>query len=99
MFLHQYELESKGKLSHFLAFLSFIHVEGRVLLIENTRASNPILGWYQDLTADAAASAGGKGCLYNQDISSLIGQTAGLRVDGEEAFAAGFFRAFVCTRP
>ncbi len=34
---------------------------GYVLLIENTRSSNPMLGYYQDITASAAANMGGKG--------------------------------------
>ncbi len=34
---------------------------GQILLIENTRASNPVLGYYQDITASAAADVGGKG--------------------------------------
>ena len=34
---------------------------GKVLLLENSRSSNPLLGAYQDATADIAASSGGKG--------------------------------------
>ena len=34
---------------------------GQILLIENTRASNPLLGYYQDITASTAADVGGKG--------------------------------------
>uniref|UniRef100_A0A7S1FY51 Methyltransferase domain-containing protein n=1 Tax=Corethron hystrix TaxID=216773 RepID=A0A7S1FY51_9STRA len=39
---------------------------GQILLLENSRSSNSLLGWYQDFTAEAAASIGGKGCVYNQ---------------------------------
>lgn len=69
---------------------------GRILLIENTRASNPLLGYYQDLTASAAAGVGGKGCVYNQDVGALIRRAPDLRLVREEAFAAGLFRAFTC---
>ena len=37
---------------------------GQILLIENTRASNPLLGYYQDITASTAADVGGKGPSY-----------------------------------
>lgn len=70
---------------------------GKILLLENTKSSNPVLGWYQDLTAETAARAGGKGCLYNQDVASLIRQ-AGLDIIQEESFAAGVFRAYICTK-
>lgn len=70
---------------------------GRILLIENARSSNPVLGWYQDATAEAAAKNGGKGCLYNQDVASFIRQ-ASLEILQEESFSAGLFRAYVCAR-
>ena len=66
-------------------------------MLENSRAQNAFLGWYQDITADAAASAGGKGCVYNQDVASLIKQS-GLVLEKEEIYAGGLFRAFTCTR-
>jgi ubiquinone/menaquinone biosynthesis C-methylase UbiE len=34
---------------------------GRIILLENSRSSNAMLGWYQDLTAETAAKVGGKG--------------------------------------
>jgi len=71
---------------------------GRILLIENTRASNPLLGWYQDVTAEAAASAGGKGCLYNQDVTAMIQQTGNSKIVKEESFSGGLFRSFVCVK-
>merc|ERR1719445_1819239 len=68
---------------------------GRILLIENSRANNPFLSWYQDATAEQAASLGGKGCLYNQDVVSLINES-GLKIEKEVSFSAGIFRSFVC---
>ena len=72
--------------------------DGRILLIENTRSSNPLLGLYQDATADAASQVGGKGCVYNQDVTGMIQRTPGLTVETEDAFAAGLFRSYVCAK-
>lgn len=69
---------------------------GRIMLLENSRAENPLLGWYQDRTAAVAASWGGKGCIYNQNVYSLI-QEAGLSVEHETSYMGGLFRAFICT--
>lgn len=69
---------------------------GRLLLLENSRSDNSFLGWYQDVTADAAASAGGKGCIYNQDVRQLI-QDSGFTLESEESFAGGLFRSFLCS--
>jgi len=73
---------------------------GKVLLLENSRSTNSILGAYQDLTASGAAAMGGKGCVYNQDVAELIRRAAGGRlvVENEIRYAAGLFRAFVCVR-
>ncbi|KAL7464935.1 hypothetical protein ACHAXS_005268 [Conticribra weissflogii] len=71
---------------------------GQILLIENSRAENPILGYYQDVTANAAADMGGKGCLYNQNVGNMIGETMGLKLMKEEKFAGGIFRSFVCAK-
>jgi len=67
---------------------------GKILLIENTRSSNPLLGLYQDATAEKASEMGGKGCVYNQDVTEMLKHTKSLRVVKEEAFAAGLFRSF-----
>lgn len=71
--------------------------DGRILLLENSRSSNPLLGAYQDITADAAASAGGKGCIYNQDVGAMIRATRGLGIVSEVPYAAGLFRSFEVT--
>jgi len=71
---------------------------GQIILIENTRASNPVLGYYQDITASTAADIGGKGCIYNQNVGEMIRQTKGLQITKEEAFAAGLFRSFTCQK-
>jgi methyltransferase OMS1 len=57
---------------------------GRILLLENSRSSSAVFGWYQDATANAAASVGGKGCVYNQDVGSMIRETSGLTIDNEK---------------
>ena len=69
---------------------------GQILLLENSRSSNPLLGMYQDATADAASSMGGKGCVYNQDVASMIRATQGMRIEKEELYAAGLFRSYNC---
>lgn len=71
---------------------------GRVLLLENTRSDNNFLGWYQDLTADTAATAGGKGCVYNQNVALLIRKTGGLTIMNEIPYVAGLFKSFECIR-
>ena len=67
---------------------------GRILLIENTRSHNPLLGLYQDATAETASQMGGKGCVYNQDVTAILKSTKGLDTLHEEAFVAGLFRSF-----
>lgn len=69
----------------------------KVLLLENSRASNPILGAYQDATVNATASAGGKGCIYNQNVEPKIQVTKGLYIEQQQSFAAGLFRSFECS--
>ncbi|KAL7513048.1 hypothetical protein ACHAXN_012037 [Cyclotella atomus] len=71
---------------------------GQILLIENTRSSNPLLGAYQDITASSAADLGGKGCLYNQNVGNMIENIQGLKLLREETYAAGLFRSFVCEK-
>lgn len=69
---------------------------GQILLLENTRSSNPLLGLYQDATAETAASAGGKGCVYNQDVTKMIQVTTGIQIMKETEFASGIFRSYLC---
>jgi ubiquinone/menaquinone biosynthesis C-methylase UbiE len=76
--------------------LSHSSNEGKVLLLENSRSSNSLFGLYQDATADTAAMAGGKGCVYNQDVGAMIRDTKGMKIEQEELYAVGLFRAFRC---
>ena len=69
---------------------------GRVMLIENTRSSNAALGFYQDITAGAAAKFGGKGCVSNQNVCEFIKNTEGLKLLAQKEFAAGLFTEFIC---
>mmetsp|Transcript_3591 Transcript_3591/g.4225 ORF Transcript_3591/g.4225 Transcript_3591/m.4225 type:complete len:313 (-) Transcript_3591:2389-3327(-) len=71
---------------------------GKILLIENAKSSNAVLGWYQDVTSSAAAQLGGKGCVSNQNVKALVEGTSGLRVEKESEFAAGLFRSFTCVK-
>ena len=71
--------------------------KGQILLLENTRSSNPLFGLYQDVTAETVASAGGKGCVYNQDVTKLIQESSGVVIEEEKRFASGIFRSYLCT--
>ncbi|CAM9355174.1 unnamed protein product [Chrysoparadoxa australica] len=70
---------------------------GRVLLLENSRSSagGGIIGAYQDATAGAIASLGGKGCVWNQDVEGLA-KGAGLHVTNSVLGFAGLFRVVEC---
>lgn len=71
--------------------------DGRLLLLENSRSSNPFLATYQDATADFVAAAGGRGCVYNQDVASMITGTGSLKIESELLYASGLFRSYICT--
>lgn len=71
---------------------------GQILLLENSRSSNPFLGRYQDATADTAANVGGRGCIYNQNIQQLIQSNDRIRIVDEAEFSTGLFRSFRCMR-
>lgn len=90
-------LGNEGALRSLLVMKELLADQGKILLLENSIADNPILGWYQDLTAEAIASSwgGGKGCLYNQNVSSLV-RRAGLSIVNETSYMGGLFRSFIC---
>jgi methyltransferase OMS1 len=71
---------------------------GQMLLLENSRSSNSFLALYQDATAEMAASFGGKGCVYNQDVRAMITRTRMMDIQCETLYSAGLFRAFNCVR-
>ncbi len=70
---------------------------GRLLLLEHSRSENALLGWYQDVTAEAVAATG-KGCFWNQDVRGLAGGTSGLRVVEEQAHLGGLLVTLVAVR-
>ncbi|KAJ1452258.1 S-adenosyl-L-methionine-dependent methyltransferase [Pelagophyceae sp. CCMP2097] len=63
---------------------------GELLLLENSRPTNPVAGAYVDFTADMVARNGGKGCKYNQDVLKLV-QDAGFQVKEATPLFGGFF--------
>ena len=63
---------------------------GRILLLEHSRADWALLAAYQDVTASAVAAAG-KGCLWNQDVLSMLPQ-AGLRLVSAQPSLGGLLR-------
>jgi len=71
---------------------------GKILLLENTKSDNKLLGIYQDITAKPAAKFGGKGCLYNQDVSSMIVESGLIIVEEISFGSAGLFKSFVCVK-
>lgn len=71
---------------------------GSVVLAENARSRNGIVGAWQDATAASAAVAGGKGCRFNVDVPALIAATPGLRLVAEERIVGGVFGLFVCVK-
>lgn len=60
---------------------------GKLLLLEHSRSKLPLLGWYQDVTMPAVAAMG-KGCKWNQDVTSLL-TAAGLEVTKLRTSLAG----------
>ena len=69
---------------------------GLVLLLEHTRSLLPLLGLYQDLTAHPVA-AWGKGCVWNQDVESMV-STAGLELHAVRYALAGTISAVVAKK-
>ena len=69
---------------------------GKVLLLEHSRSTSPLLGWYQDFTA-APVAALGKGCVWNQDIVKLV-ESAGLKIVRVEPHLGDFVLSITATK-
>lgn len=67
--------------------------DGVLLLLEHSRSGNPILGAYQDATADSV-KAMGKGCVWNQNVDSMI-ESNGLQVVKSERHLAGLISSYM----
>ena len=59
---------------------------GQILLLENMRSLNLLFAIYQDVTAETVVSAGGKGCIYNQDVKKMIQDASGIVIEDEKSF-------------
>eukprot|EP00466_Bigelowiella_natans_P011346 jgi/Bigna1/132723/aug1.18_g7431 len=70
---------------------------GQLLILENSRSTNPILGLYQDVTADILARYGGKACIWNQDVIELT-KNVGFKLDYVEDYGTGLLRAVKATK-
>eukprot|EP00607_Mallomonas_marina_P009983 CAMPEP_0182419818 /NCGR_PEP_ID=MMETSP1167-20130531/4179_1 /TAXON_ID=2988 /ORGANISM="Mallomonas Sp, Strain CCMP3275" /LENGTH=220 /DNA_ID=CAMNT_0024594927 /DNA_START=335 /DNA_END=997 /DNA_ORIENTATION=- len=55
---------------------------GRIVLIENTRSNNALIGWYQDISEPIITPLS-KGCVWNTDVSELA-RKEGLHAVQEE---------------
>lgn len=88
-----------GALQAIQQMTSIVKPNGYILLIENTRSStNALLGLYQDSTASIAATLGGKGCVYNQNVKQMIEANSELVIIQEVSLMAGLFTSFTCQK-
>lgn len=67
---------------------------GRLLLVEHQRSDGGAVAAYQDLSAPVVARFGGKGCMWNQDVGTLVAD-AGLRLIRKEPSLLGTIALFV----
>ena len=51
-----------------------------------------------DISDGMLSEAAGKGCVYNQNVESIILQTGGLSIHDQLSYSAGLFRLFKCIR-
>ena len=90
---------TSGALHALQQMTSIVKPNGYVLLIENTRSStNALLGLYQDSTSALAATLGGKGCVYNQNVKQMIETIDELVIVQEVSFLWGLFTSFTCQK-
>lgn len=70
---------------------------GRLLLLEHSRSDNPLLGWYQDVSAPAVAATG-KGCYWNQRVVELVDATPGVAVQDATTHLGGLLTSIVAVK-
>ena len=76
---------------------SVLRPGGTLLLLEHQRSSIGPLAWYQDVTAGAVAATG-KGCVWNQDVRSLV-RGAGLVPGSVQEHLGGLIVSLEAARP
>lgn len=72
--------------------------DGRMLLLEHTRSSVPLLGAYQDITSQTVSQMG-KNCVWNQDVAKILSSKGftGLQ-DGQGQHLLGLVSSFQVTK-
>lgn len=71
---------------------------GRLLLLEHSRSTSALVGWYQDVTAPAVAATG-KGCFWNQRVVELVQGTPGIVLEGSTVHLGGLLTSVVAVKP
>lgn len=70
--------------------------DGNVLLLEHARSKAPLLGAYQDLTAESVATLG-KGCYWNQDVDAIL-KSNGLILSNREEYLGGLLVSYILAK-
>lgn len=70
--------------------------DGNVLLLEHVRSKVPMLGAYQDLTAESVATLG-KGCYWNQNVDAIL-RSNGLTISNREEYLGGLLVSYILAK-